>query len=352
MSQTLFNKTFAHPIGLAAGFDKDGEIIEPMLNLGFAFTEIGTVTPAPQQGNPKPRMFRLYEDEGIINRYGFNSKGAQVVKKNLEMYRHPPSVEQTAFQKIWYFLYPKPASKGLVGVNIGKNKTSENAVADYVSSIELLGPYADYLVINVSSPNTPNLRDLQRAESLESLLAACLKARDKLPEKVPLLVKLAPDLTDEELGQVAGVIRKMGADGIVVTNTTNQRPNDLISHHKMELGGLSGKPVKDRSTECIRKLFALTNGEVPIVGVGGIGSGHDAYEKLKAGASLVQVYSMLVYKGPGVVSRIRKELAELMLQNGHRSIEDVIGSDHEEIHWRQMQDRLRRQRRKTKVMDA
>ena len=368
VESTVFGKTFPNPIGLGAGFDKNGEVIREMLTLGFGFVEIGTVTPLPQEGNPQPRMFRLPQDSGIINRYGFNSEGAEAVAQNLKEFRQsllfkPKSDDSsttTWMQSIFTFLCPPIPVTGLVGVNIGKNKTSQDAVADYVSNITLLGPYADYLVLNISSPNTAGLRDLQQSESLRPLLQACLEARDQLQQqqqqlstsgksssssssknnKVPLLVKLAPDLSDEELKEIAAVCVELHVDGLVVTNTTNQRPNDLVSFHRRETGGLSGAPVRDKSTECIRKLYAWTDGRIPIVGVGGVGSGRDAYDKLKAGASLVQVYSMLVYKGPGLVSRIRHELAALMLENGQRSLEDVIGLDHEMISWRTRQERL------------
>lgn len=357
VSSTVFGRTFDNPIGLGAGFDKDGEIIQEMLNLGFGFVEIGTVTPQPQPGNPKPRMFRLVEDFGIINRYGFNSAGSSVVKNNLREFRqrqkHPGESlheEQSLLHSIWSTLYPPYNKQGVLGVNIGKNKTSEDAVADYVTGIETLGPYADYIVINISSPNTAGLRDLQQADALKTLLTACLKARDRVApssenakEKstsVPLLVKLAPDLSDEELRHVAQTCLVMGVDGIVVTNTTLQRPADLLSREAGEIGGLSGTPIKDRSTECIRNVFTATEGRLPIIGVGGIGSGKDAYEKLAAGASLVQVYSMMVYKGPGLISRIRHELAECMVQNGKRTLQDVVGSDHDEIYWKKRENKV------------
>jgi dihydroorotate dehydrogenase len=368
VESVVFGKTFPNPIGLGAGFDKDGEIVEPMLDLGFGFVEVGTVTPEPQAGNAKPRMFRLTEDLGIVNRYGFNSRGTAAVEENLKQFRDQKSTTSTSTEEdtgentenkdtgilrtirwIASALYPEHHAPGLVGVNIGKNKSTENATQDYVENIRRLGKYADYLVLNISSPNTAGLRDLQEADQLEALLETCVRARNELVEqRVPLLVKLAPDLTNDDLKKIAQVLLNTSADidGIVVTNTTTQRPNDLISKHRLESGGLSGAPVRDKSTEVIRTLFALTDGQIPIIGVGGVGSGHDAYVKLKAGASLVQVYSMMVYKGPGVVSRIRKELAELMLQNGQRSIEDVVGMDHDEIFWRKQEERAERTRQK------
>jgi dihydroorotate dehydrogenase len=345
-----YSLVFPNPVGLAAGFDKDGEAIQDLLDMGFGSVEVGTITPKPQPGNPKPRMFRLVHDMGIINRYGFNSAGADVVEQNLKAFRKSQQDYQDHLNnknednKSWQELllariFPaaKPA-QGLLGINIGKNKTTEDAKADYVHNIQQLGSYADYMVINISSPNTPNLRDLQKASAISELVDACLEARDKLSRPVPLLVKLAPDLTDDELESMIPTLLKV--DGIVVTNTTNQRLDTLLSiQHRDEAGGLSGAPLKDKSTQIIRKVYELTNGDVFIIGVGGIGSGEDAYEKIKAGASVVQVYSMMVYKGPGCVSRIRHDLADLMLQNGQRSLEDVIGRDHDDIFWRKRQER-------------
>lgn len=310
---------FTNPVGLAAGYDKDGEVIDQMLRMGFGFVEIGTVTPRPQPGNPKPRMFRLAADHGIINRYGFNSKGADYVERNLREFRELGASRSdsgggdgeeggesgggaavlSALRWAWRTLYPNPPATGLVGVNIGKNKDTEDAAVDYVSGIRQLGPHADFMVINVSSPNTAGLRDLQKANSLRELLARCIEARNALDTttstqvgrgRVPLLVKLAPDLTDDELKEVGATCLDVGIDGIVVSNTTNQRPEDLLAPRelRMEAGGLSGAPIRDKSTECIRKVYDATDGRIPIIGVGGIGSGRDAFEKFKAGASLVE----------------------------------------------------------------
>ncbi|GAX17590.1 dihydroorotate dehydrogenase [Fistulifera solaris] len=331
VSSQVFGLQFTNPIGLAAGFDKHGTVVSPMLDLGFGFVEIGTVTPQPQPGNPKPRMFRLTEDRALINRYGFNSVGAEQVAENLAKSMQPSTMHQ-----------------GIVGVNVGKNKTTEHAVEDYVQGIRILGPLADYLVINISSPNTPGLRDLQHKDALQPLLEACLAARDALSRHVPLLVKLAPDLSDDELSQLAQLCLQLQVDGLIVSNTTNVRPDDLLSYHRGELGGLSGAPLKDKSTHCIRQVYAATNGELPIIGVGGIESGKDVYEKLSAGASLVQVYSPLVYHGPGLVSRLRHELAEHMLQNGYRDISQVIGLDHEELQWKRRYERLKERQKMTR----
>jgi dihydroorotate dehydrogenase len=234
---------------------------------------------------------------------------------------------------------PPVKQKGALGVNLGKNKDGDE-IHDYRCGIQQLGPYADYLVINVSSPNTPGLRDLQHADALRVVLNACVAERNALDKPVPLLVKLAPDLSDKELAEIAQAVMECGVDGIVVCNTTMSRPSHLSSPHKHETGGLSGAPLRDISTECIRKLYSLTGGNVPIIGVGGIANGRDAYEKLKAGASLIQIYSMMVYEGPGVVSRIRKELAQLMVENGQGRLEVVVGMDHDDLYWKKREERL------------
>jgi dihydroorotate dehydrogenase len=340
VSSTLWGRLdFPNSIGLAAGFDKDGETIESLLKMGFGFVEIGSVTLKPQPGNPSPRMFRLVEDEGIINRYGFNSMGADAVEGHLKAYREAQQQRKQSRTLINDLLFGAPP-QGLLGINLGKNKTSATPLADYQALILQLGPYADYLVINVSSPNTPGLRDLQESSSLEELLKGCQKARDELPMRPPLLVKLSPDLTDDELQEIANVLMNLKMDGIILTNTTTERPPSLISLNQNETGGLSGRPLQQRSTDCIRKLYQWTNGSIPIIGVGGIFDGTDVHEKLRAGASLVQVYSGMVYRGPGMLSKLRHELAELMLQNGQRRLQDVIGIDHHELYWQKRQEEV------------
>ncbi|KAL7550376.1 hypothetical protein ACHAWF_013619 [Thalassiosira exigua] len=360
------------PVGLAAGFDKDGIAIAGLFDLGFSSVEVGSVTPRPQPGNPRPRSFRLVEDRGVINRFGFNSEGAERVREHLREYRNEfggrgsadksgddetasasgdrasmgesigPSI-LWALGWAWTRLMASPPCRvGKLGINLGKNKNSDDEVNDYAVGIRELGPYADYLVVNVSSPNTPGLRSLQRREPLRRLLSSALEARDAHAPHAPVLVKIAPDLDAEELEDVARVVAETGIDGVVVCNTTSARPEGLASKKRMEAGGLSGAPLRDRSTECIRAMHKLTNGEVPIIGVGGIGSGRDAYDKLRAGASAVQVYSMMVYEGPGLVSRIRKELADILADNGYRSVEDVVGVDQEDIYWRKREERVRR----------
>eukprot|EP00986_Skeletonema_menzelii_P001990 scaffold547_cov143-Skeletonema_menzelii.AAC.12 len=362
------------PIGLAAGFDKNGSAIPGLFQLGFSFVEIGSVTPEPQEGNAKPRSFRLVEDRGVINRFGFNSWGADVVRGLLGDYRGEFGGRGAALvvrqqrggrdgqeddrngerssaiiNKLswalgwaWHRLMVAPPNQGILGVNLGKNKTSDDEIGDYTTGIRKLGPYADYLVINVSSPNTPGLRSLQQREPLHNLLTSTTKARDEYAPHAPLYVKIAPDLSPSEMEDVASVVMETSIDGMIVSNTTNARPESLVSPNKREVGGLSGAPIKNRSTECIRTMYKLTNGTIPIIGVGGVGSGRDAYDKLKAGASLIQVYSMMVYEGPGVVSRIRKELADLLAENGYKNVEDVVGADCEDIYWRKAEERVKK----------
>lgn len=363
MSTKVCGIKFPNPIGLAAGFDKNGEAILSLQRMGFGYVEIGSVTPLPQPGNPKPRMFRLVQEGAIINRYGFNSLGLMTVCNNLKLYRK--SLEQIHDNKIegmknssvssyllhvLKLLFPAYMSSPstLVGVNLGKNKVSEvSEVDDYCQGIRELGPYADYLVINVSSPNTPGLRDLQAPDSLKNLVQACLQERNKLQKEIPkpLLVKLAPDLSDNELRDIADTLIDCKVDGLIISNTTNQRPSSLVSQNSKEVGGLSGRPLKSRSTECIRLLYAHTSGSIPIIGVGGVSDAHDAFEKLKAGASLVQLYSVLAYEGAGVVTRIRHDLAKLVREEGFSSVEDVVGYDHEELYWKKKQEKLLQKRK-------
>ncbi len=300
---------FPNPLGLAAGFDKDAEAPDALLRLGFGHVEVGTVTPRPQPGNPRPRLFRLSEDEAVINRYGFNSQGLD------------PLVRRAAARQ---------GRGGIVGINVGKNKDTADEVADFVTGIRAAAPLADYLVINVSSPNTPGLRNLQARESMERLIRAALEAREatvtgRLP---PLLIKLAPDLDEAGLADVAEVALATGIDGLIMGNTTISRPPSLKSPHRGETGGLSGKPLLELSTRRLADLYRLTGGRVPLVGVGGVSSGQDAYAKIRAGASLVQLYSALVYEGPGLIGRIKRDLASLMRRDGFGSVAEAVGADY------------------------
>ncbi|XP_054715840.1 dihydroorotate dehydrogenase (quinone)-like [Uloborus diversus] len=304
----LWNLEFPNPIGIAAGLDKDAEAPSGLFRTGIGFLEVGTVTPLPQSGNPKPRIFRLHEDQAIINRCGFNSKGHKYVKKHLEVRE----------------------KRGVLGVNLGKNKDSEDAADDYVQGINEFALVADYYTVNVSSPNTPGLRSLQEKQSLEVLLDKILEAREMNIKKLPILLKISPDLSYEEKKDIAQVVMRKGKriDGLVVSNTTTSRPDFLQSDNKMESGGLSGKPLRDISTSAIKEMYHLTKGEIPIVGVGGVFSGEDAYEKIKAGASLIQLYTSLTYEGPPIVGRIKRELQELLKADGYTHIKDAVGSLH------------------------
>jgi dihydroorotate dehydrogenase len=305
---TLWNREFTNPIGTAAGFDKNAEAVQAALAHGFGFAEIGTVTPRPQPGNPKPRLFRLTADGAVINRMGFNNDGLDAVLLRLK---------------------DRPRS-GIVGINIGKNKDSEDAVADYVTGVTKAAPSADFLVLNVSSPNTPGLRGLQEKGALSALLSAAIGARDTFDpaQRPPLLVKVAPDLTDGEIADIAEVCLSAGVDGIVATNTTNSRPPSLQSAAAGETGGLSGRPLFDLSTRVLGRIYKLTEGNIPLIGVGGVTNGADAYAKIRAGASLVQVYTAMVFQGPGIATRIKRELAELLRRDGFDDVSQAVGADH------------------------
>ncbi|KAH9519169.1 hypothetical protein Btru_074885 [Bulinus truncatus] len=311
----VWGKTFPSIVGLAAGYDKQGEAVDGLFRMGFGFVEVGSVTPEPQPGNPKPRVFRLTEDRAVINRFGFNSEGHEEVFKRL----NKRNIEET------------PTGNGVLGINLGKNKTTDNAVEDYVKGVRKFGSIADYLVINISSPNTPRLRDMQRQDELARLLDRVIEERNRLTvfPKPPLLIKIAPDLSDEEKKDIAKVISKQKnkVDGLIVSNTTVDRPDTLVSKNKVETGGLSGAPLKEKSLQTVRDMYSLTNGQVPIIGVGGVSNGQDAYNKVKAGASLIQLYTALIYQGPPVIGKIKRELDELLRQDGYSHISEAVGAD-------------------------
>lgn len=316
LETTVFGIRFKHPIGLAAGFDKNGEAIKGLFNIGFAFLEVGTVTPKPQAGNEKPRVFRLKEDEAIINRYGFNSHGSDAVFHRLFKFDYG-----AAFQHLY----------GIIGINLGKNKTTpqEDAVKDYLHGLKKFGNMAEYIVINVSSPNTPGLRHLQSRKLLHDLLHPIMVERDRIMYRPPIIVKIAPDLNDEELADICAVVTDLGVNGLIISNTTVDK-SGLKSKYRDEVGGLSGKPLKEKSTKMIYKAYQLTDGKVPIIGVGGVQSGQDAYDKIRAGATLIQLYTALAYQGPWVVRRIKKELAQLIERDGFNSVTEAVGADHRE----------------------
>ncbi|MBT3989076.1 MAG: quinone-dependent dihydroorotate dehydrogenase [Rhodospirillaceae bacterium] len=305
----LMGLDFPTPIGLAAGFDKNAEVFEALLKLGFGFVETGTVTPQAQPGNDKPRMFRLIEDNGVINRLGFNNLGLDRYKAKIRRWSETGNI-------------------GIVGANVGKNKTSSDSIADYVMGISALSDYASYLVVNVSSPNTPGLRDLQAKDDLKELLAAVMVARNTSSKRPPLLLKIAPDLSPEDKQDIANVALDAAIDGIIVTNTTVERPSTLRSRHNSEAGGLSGGPLFQISTDVLRDMYSLTDGRIPLIGVGGVSNGEQAYLKIKAGASLVQIYSAMIYRGPQIGALIANELAALVKNDGYQNVSEAIGSDH------------------------
>jgi dihydroorotate dehydrogenase len=304
LAQRLWGLDFANPVGLAAGFDKDARVFEPMRQFGFGFVEIGTVTPRPQPGNPKPRLFRLEEDQAIVNRMGFNSAGLDAAIDRLGRRRRG----------------------GIVGVNLGKNRDSGDAVADYVEGIRRAAKVADYLVVNISSPNTPGLRDLQRREYLRVLLGPLLRTRDDSKRRVPLLVKIAPDLAVEHLEDIASIAVESDIDGLIIANTTVDRPPGIVSSYAKEPGGLSGRPLFAASTAALADIYRLTRGRLPLIGVGGVTSAADAYCKIRAGARLVQLYTALVFAGPGLVTSIKRGLTELLRADGFSSIAEAVGT--------------------------
>ena len=308
----LWGLKFRNPVGLAAGFDKNAEVINACLNMGFGFVETGTVTPKSQPGNPKPRIFRDPQNEAVINRMGFPGEGMDVYKANLER-----------------FLARKNRPDGIIGINIGMNKDQTEPARDYMALIEHLGPLADYLTVNISSPNTPGLRNLQKRENLLELLGAIKEQRQKTcgDKQPPLLVKFAPDLDEKQQEEIAESVIEAGVNGIILTNTTLERPDFLPEFFRNEAGGLSGKPLNSLSTQVIRNFYRLTKGQIPIIGAGGVSSGQNAYEKIKAGASLVQLYSSLVFQGPLVVYYVKKDINKLLMVDGYNNISEAIGAE-------------------------
>jgi dihydroorotate dehydrogenase len=305
-----FGLNFPNPIGMAAGFDKSAEAPDALLRLGFGFVEIGSVTPKPQAGNPRPRLFRLERDEAVVNRMGFNNDGAEVVLRRLAA---------------------RANQGGIVGVNVGANKDTADRVADYVRLIETFAPVASYFTVNVSSPNTPGLRNLQQAAALDDLLAKVIDARERVRQNAgdsPVLLKIAPDLSLSELDDVVHIARSRGVDGMIVANTTLARPSTLRERARMtEQGGLSGRPLFRLSTRMVAETYVRAEGAFPLIGVGGIDTGGAALTKIRAGASLIQLYSSLIYKGLGLVNDIKNDLSSTLLRTGRDSLSEIVGAD-------------------------
>ena len=302
LAVTVAGLDFPNPVGLAAGFDKNGEVWRQMLGFGFGFVEVGTLTPRPQQGNPKPRLFRLAGDEAVINRMGFNNEGQDAAAIRLAR---------------------RDCSAGIVGINIGANKDSADRIADYAAGVRLMAPLADYLAINISSPNTPGLRSLQDEGALNALLAAVMEARADGPA---LFLKVAPDLEAADVDGIARAALDHGIDALIVANTTVSRP-PLASRHREEGGGLSGAPLGPLALRRLRDFRRATGGALPLIAAGGVGSGADAYARIRAGASLVQLYSALVYRGPGLARSIVRELKVLLARDGFARLTDAIGTE-------------------------
>jgi dihydroorotate dehydrogenase len=291
---------FPNPVGLAAGFDKDAEVFGQILRLGFGFTEVGTLTPRPQTGNPQPRLFRLPEDRAVINRLGFNNKGQEAARKRLAKRRRG----------------------GIVGINIGANKDSSDRLADYARGARAMAPLADYLTVNISSPNTPGLRALQDRAALDELLAAVMEARGD----TPVFLKVAPDLERAEIDDIAAVAIGRKLDALIVSNTTVTRPK-LKSRFGDETGGLSGAPLKAIALQRLQDFRSATGGGIPLVAAGGVGSGEDAFERIRAGASLIQIYTALVYSGPGLARAITRDLRRLLRRGGFRNVAEAVGTE-------------------------
>ena len=303
LQSEVFGLNFQNPIGIAAGFDKNGEVAHNLINLGFGFSEVGTVTPKPQPGNPKPRIFRLKDDRAIINRLGFNSVGFREVK--------------TRLGKI---------GDNIIGVNIGANKNSKDFSEDYIKGIKFFSTLASYITINISSPNTPGLRNLEVLENLDVLLDKINNLeREDLLIKIPILLKISPDLEADNLKYLCEKVLSSKIDGLIISNTTISR--DSISTDTLEKGGLSGKPIFDISTKQLRMAYKYTNGKIPLIGVGGVDSAEKAYEKIKNGASLIQLYTGLVYNGPNLIKDINEDLSSLIERDGYSNISEAVGAE-------------------------
>ena len=300
------NLKFTNPIGLAAGFDKNGEAYDGLMRLGFGFVEIGTVTVNPQYGNKKPRIFRLLEDKAIINRLGFNNIGAEKVLQKIEK-------------------YDPINGYGVLGVNLGKNVDSQESFEDYVKLLKIFNKKAKYVTLNISSPNTPGLRELEQKDKLDKLVKKISLFKRKNSVNIPVFLKIDPDISKNQLGDISDIVLSSRIDGVIISNTSIQRSDELISKHASEKGGISGLPIKDTSNKLLKDFYILTNGKIPLIGVGGISNGKDAYERILNGASLIQLYTSLIYKGPSIVNKIKEELVFLLKKDNYKSLEQAVG---------------------------
>ena len=300
----LFGKEIENPIGMAAGFDKNAEVYNSLFKLGFGFVEVGTITPLKQYGNPKPRVFRLVEDEALINRLGFNNNGAKNIVSRIK------SNQQT----------------GILGINVGPNKDTNNREADYIECLKTFCDVADYITINISSPNTENLRNFHDQTKLNNLLKTIEKEKKNLGSKIPIVVKVSPDINDGEINKISDVLLDNDVEAIIISNTSDSTRDNLTNIQKHQKGGLSGKPLKAKSTILISKFYNLLKGRMKIIGVGGVDSGESAYEKFLAGANYVQLYTGMVYRGPKIVSMIKKELKELLIKDGVKNFSEIVGN--------------------------
>tara|TARA_B100002052_G_C15794157_1_gene557782 strand:- start:30 stop:1073 length:1044 start_codon:yes stop_codon:yes gene_type:complete len=300
----IFGKTIPNPVGIAAGFDKDAEVYNPLFKLGFGFVEVGTVTPIYQYGNHKPRIFRLEEDMALINRLGFNNSGSEKVRSRI-MSNSP---------------------KGLFGINIGPNKDTNNRLEDYLICLRKFYNLADYLTINISSPNTENLRSFHNRDELNELLSLIEKEKKILKTKVPIIVKISPDIKDDNINMISDLLLKHNVKAIIISNTTDKNRENLLNINKLEKGGLSGKPLEKRSNELINKFYKILKNKIKIIGVGGVDSGQSAYQKIINGASLVQLYTGMIYQGPNIASKISEELINILDKERVKNISDIVGS--------------------------
>jgi dihydroorotate dehydrogenase len=302
----LFGKKIDNPIGIAAGFDKNAEVYNQLFKLGFGFVEVGTVTPLAQYGNPKPRVFRLVEDQALINRLGFNNFGAEDISTRIR----------------------SNLSKGLLGINVGPNKDSEDRLNDYLIGLRNFHDIADYITINISSPNTENLKNFHDEKKFDELINSIKEERDKLKSKIPIVVKISPDISEEQAEIISKILLKHNVSAVIVSNTTADNRENLKDITKHQKGGLSGKPLEMISNKLISKFFKLLKGKIEIIGVGGVDSGESAYKKFLAGASFIQLYTGMVFQGPGIVVKIKKELKEILINRGVKNFREIIGKNH------------------------